>query len=126
VHGSRLFRRASARDDRRRPPARRGFGRGKPVAGWGFLMDTGSLADALPSLSVARSGVSLDPPGACAGVVRMRRFLVFLVPCLLVPLLLAGAVYGLFLLWGRDLPSPRRPQEWNRRTTASFWTGTAS
>lgn len=41
----------------------------------------------------------------------MRRYQLFLIPCILVPLLLAGSVYGLFLLWGHNLPSPRKPQE---------------
>jgi penicillin-binding protein 1A len=41
----------------------------------------------------------------------MRKAMIFIVPALLVPAILAGLVYGLFLLWGRDLPSPRKPQE---------------
>ncbi len=41
----------------------------------------------------------------------MRPLAVFLLTIVLVPLALAGAVSGLFLLWGSDLPSPRNPQE---------------
>ncbi len=41
----------------------------------------------------------------------MRNMQVFLVFLILVPVVMAGAVYGLFLLWGSDLPSPTRPQE---------------
>jgi penicillin-binding protein 1A len=41
----------------------------------------------------------------------MRLAQLFLVLVILVPLLMAGAVYGLFVVWGHDLPSPRRPQE---------------
>lgn len=41
----------------------------------------------------------------------MRPAIVFLVLLFLVPLALAGGVYGLFLLWGRDLPVPQTRQE---------------
>lgn len=37
--------------------------------------------------------------------------LIFCVVLVLVPLTMAGVVYGLFLVWGKDLPSPEMPQE---------------
>jgi penicillin-binding protein 1A len=41
----------------------------------------------------------------------MRPLTVFLLTLILVPLALIGAVSGLFLLWGGDLPSPHNPGE---------------
>ncbi len=41
----------------------------------------------------------------------MRPVIAFLVCLFLVPLALAGGVYGLFLLWGPDLPTPQTRQE---------------
>lgn len=41
----------------------------------------------------------------------MRPLAVLLLTIILVPLALIGAVSGLFLLWGRDLPSPHNPRE---------------
>jgi len=41
----------------------------------------------------------------------MRPWQTFLVVAALVPTALVGAIYALFLFWGRDLPSPKRPQE---------------
>ena len=41
----------------------------------------------------------------------MRPLAVFLLTVILVPLALIGAVSGLFLLWGHDLPSPHNPRE---------------
>jgi penicillin-binding protein 1A len=41
----------------------------------------------------------------------MRPLPVFVLALILVPLILVGTVSGLFLLWGRDLPSPHNPQE---------------
>ena len=48
---------------------------------------------------------------ACDGVTLMRPLAVLLLTIILVPLALVGAISGLFLLWGRDLPSPHNPQE---------------
>ena len=41
----------------------------------------------------------------------MRRLQLFLAILVLVPVTMAGVVYGLFLIWGRDLPTPKLPQE---------------
>ena len=56
----------------------------------------------------------------------MRPLTVLLVLLVLVPLAMAGAIYGLFLLWGRDLPAPQSPKEVEApRKTRRCWTGTA-
>jgi hypothetical protein len=52
----------------------------------------------------------------------MRRATIFLAFLVLVPLSAAGIVYGLFSLWGKGLPSPKRPQELRRRATPSCLT----
>jgi penicillin-binding protein 1A len=41
----------------------------------------------------------------------MRPLVVLILTIILVPLALVGAISGLFLLWGPDLPSPHNPQE---------------
>ena len=38
----------------------------------------------------------------------MRAFLVLLV---VIPVLIAGVIFGLFMLWGEDLPTPRTHRE---------------
>ena len=41
----------------------------------------------------------------------MRPLAVLILTLILVPLALVGAISGLFVLWGPDLPSPQNPQE---------------
>lgn len=78
------------------------------------------IAPATPGVRPAALGGSSGAPARltiarpCGGVFDMKLthvVLIFLVVLVLVPLTMAGVVYGLFLVWGKDLPSPEMPQE---------------